>query len=173
MQDTQARRSALDLAEGGGLLAPDLVARCDSGDREEWDGVPCHRPNDDRRRPAIWADRSLTTVNPPSDGWASYGRAEAWEFVIRREAKCIALESMHSEWDRYEHLGNVPALVPRSDSAVRGAVAEHGRNAATSTAQLSWAEAHRGSALPAMQGTQHWMMDSGCGHDLVLSLIHI
>ena len=40
LQYAQARHSALDLAEGQGLLGPDLVTHCDSGDLSEWEGVP-------------------------------------------------------------------------------------------------------------------------------------
>ena len=93
-------------------------------------------------------------VDQPYDGWASYGRTEAWAAVIRRKGRITATEGIRDEWDRYEHLGEVPALVPRSDSAARGAVAGHARIADTTTARLPPAEAHRGSALPAMQDVQ-------------------
>ena len=83
LQYAQALHSALDLAEGHGLLGPDLDTHCDSEDHSEWEGVPESHPMDDRRRPVIWDHRSLLTVAPPYDGWASYGRVEAFEFVIR------------------------------------------------------------------------------------------
>ena len=121
LQHAQARSSALDLAEGGGLLGPDMITHCESEDHEEWDGVVCNHPNDDRRRPVAWEERQMLFATPPYDGYASYGRTEAWAAVIRRKDRITAIEGIRDEWDRYEHLGEVPALVPRSDSAVRGA----------------------------------------------------
>ena len=69
LQNAQARHAAIDLAEGRGLLGPDCVTRCDSGDTEEWEGALQSHPMDDRRRPVIWDHRSLLTVAPPYDGW--------------------------------------------------------------------------------------------------------
>ena len=91
LQYAQASHSALDLAEGQGLLGPDLDAHCDPEDHSEWEGVPKSHPMDDRRRPVIWDRRSLLTVTPPYDGWASYGRVEAFEFVIRHSDREVAL----------------------------------------------------------------------------------
>ena len=60
---------------------------------------------------------------------------------------------MRDEWDSFEHLVETPTLAPRS--------------ASYSPAIFLNAEARRSSAMPAMREVQHWMMDSGCGHDLI------
>jgi len=61
----QARQRAIDFASGRGLLAPCHVARCDSGDEDEWEGVPTHPelPRAEARRKPCARSRGCRLAN--------------------------------------------------------------------------------------------------------------
>ena len=73
--------------------------------------------------------------------------------MILHKGKDAAVGCIQDHGNRLEHLEEAPTRVPKSTAA--------------SKATFLKAEARRSSALPAMREAQRWMMDSGCGHDLV------
>ena len=77
-----ARHSALDLAEGVGLLGSEPYTGFDSNDNELWSGSRIH-PKEDRRRPVLWDDDVLITFDQPQDGFAAYGRP-LYEYIARK-----------------------------------------------------------------------------------------
>jgi hypothetical protein len=71
-----ARRSAVDLAEGIGLLLPDPETNEPSGDQRPWPGTPCVSSRDDRREVIVWADDQAIEIQDHPDGFATYGRLD-------------------------------------------------------------------------------------------------
>ena len=155
--NAQARQSAVDLASGRGRLAPNQLTGCESDDGEEWAGAPIHQ-DEDRRRPIVWRGESSITIDEPMDGYASYGRSR-FSFTIRHRDRTKAIEWLAPRWDDYRHVGNVPA---DPASALRHTIAEL-PNVPNLVPRKS------ADACPVFElGTvPRWLMDTGCGFDLV------
>ncbi|MCP4193645.1 MAG: hypothetical protein GY768_23785, partial [Planctomycetaceae bacterium] len=135
----EARRRAVELADGGGILAP-LPMSCggdeeDAKDDEPWNGSPVDR-NGVRAYPILWEGDSALLFIANADGYASYGRPRA-DLSTRILPRRDAVERFFARWDRFQHIGDVPDELVRqiilnenasNENALSGRMAAHDVN---------------------------------------------
>jgi hypothetical protein len=158
MSRIKAKLSAIDLADGIGLLGPEPYTGFDSNDEEPWSGSPVH-PKEDRRRPVLWEDDVLITFDQPHDGYAAYGRPSI-EYVARQRDAAVGCAWLFPVWFQHEHLGEVPDGPPVDTTGFAPPlVSGASRLRPTSAAQ---------TCVPSeLQTVARWIMDTGCGTDLI------
>ena len=103
-----ARRSAVDLAEGIGLLGPDPDTMEPSGDRQPWSGTPCVCPQDDRREVTARADGQAIESQDHLDGFALYGRLGGPVGYPTPCTRVQGIVTLGPRWEKYEHIGPHP-----------------------------------------------------------------
>ncbi len=111
----EARCRAVELADGGGILAL-LPAWCATDDEdakgdEPWDGSPIDR-NEVWAYPILWEGDSALIFIANVDGYASYGRPRA-DLSNRVIPRRDAVERFFARWDRFQHIGDVPDELER------------------------------------------------------------
>ena len=155
-----ARMCAIHLADGCGLVS-------DPDDIEMWDGVPVCA-NEERRPPMIWIGDSVLTVDRPDPNDGVYGELfNQSRLTTRVMSRRIAAGL--SQLDRFYHTGEVPREGEMSthvfDIPVRPAplrtITRVDAVGAVSRAQAARKSKARGSNV------KLWLVDSGCGHDLI------
>ena len=157
MSQIIARHSAIDLAEGIGLLGPEPYSGTDSGDDEPWSGSPIH-PKEDRRRPVLWRDEALITFLQPEDGFAAYGRSPLGYRECHRDSE-VGRDCILSAWDTYDHHGDVPDGPPIDIKTVAPPLLP-------SASRLRSTGTPEACASSEIQTISRWIMDTGCGTDL-------
>ena len=145
-----ARFAAIQLANGKGLIN-------DNDDKSEWEGSDIQQ-NDNRRNPIIWLDKSVLLVEA-ADEFAAYGRrsGRAHEGVkmvsLTRRA---ALHYSEITARDFENLGKCPF----SSGYYPIFVGEPKRVSKDEENVAASAEGKRDML-------DLWLVDTGCGHDLV------
>ncbi|MCP4241694.1 MAG: hypothetical protein GY772_14130, partial [bacterium] len=105
----EARRRAVELADGEGLLAP-LPSWCyapGEGDEdvEKWSGAVVDK-NEMRAYPILWEGASALIFADNADGYASYGRLQP-DLSVLTVPRVDAIRRFDVLWDLFHHLGNV------------------------------------------------------------------
>ena len=145
-----ARFAAIQLACGKGLIS-------DADDKSEWEGSPIQQ-NDNRKNPIIWLDKSVLLIEA-ADEFAPYGRraGKAHEGVktvsITRRA---ALHYSEITARDFENMGKCPF----SSGYYPIFVGEPKRISGVEENIAASAEGKRDML-------DLWLVDTGCGHDLV------
>ena len=192
-----ARRKAVDLADGVGLLD-------DPEDTKPWEGVPCVSKNEVRRKPLLWEGDVVLRFVDDLDGQASYGRPPAFRVPAQlRKSPSASLHKTLNNLGRkltdFELLGDVPAdvlameaelskrkAVPGPSAVAKGSVPLPVWKRSVSVSELlgEKVDLHLGAAvcdqMLASSGAcmtvkrsdlgavvKLWLHDTGCGHDLV------
>ena len=145
-----ARFAAIQLANGKGLID-------DEDDMDEWEGSDSH-PNENRKNPIIWLEDNALLL-ATADKYAPYGRTmgRAYEGVttisITRRA---ALHHSEVTALEFENLGNHPftgGYLPIFVGEPKRVIEPDGLVAASAKSKREMSEI--------------WLVDTGCGHDLV------
>jgi hypothetical protein len=153
-----ARYRAIQLANGEGRMFKDETRTFEEESPGGWSGAKTHK-NENRDRPLVWVeDRALLFF--PSDAIAMYGR-ESFQANDDGEylgIRCVSvkrremLECNQSTTDQFEHIGENP-FISGYDPIFVSIPRTLGNHAASAKAR------QRADIL--------WLVDTGCGHDLV------
>ena len=158
ISECSARMSAIQLADGRGLLQ-------DPDDRETWGGSAVSA-NEDRRFPMLWLkDRVLTyTGSDPKEAWyANFTSKVPFSSMCREVAIGIA------PGDKFQHVGEVPVPGEKGVSLLDIPIS------CSPVGTISKVAASPGLGRPSIarkakrkrSKVKMWLVDSGCGHDLI------
>ena len=155
-----ARMSAIHLADGCGLLS-------DPDDYEQWDGVPVCE-NEERRPPMIWIGDSVLTFDRPGPDVAVYGDAfTQLRLASRATSRRVAIGL--GQFEKFHHTGDIPREGEASTHVFNVPVRPAPLRTVTkveAVGAVSRAQAAR-KAKARRSNVKLWLVDSGCGHDLI------
>ena len=153
-----ARRKAIDLAEGRGVID-------DEDDQTPWEGVPHIDKNEVRKRPLIWESGTVLRFADDSDGYASYGRdptrwiAPTFTHTVPERVERV-LSKLGLGFEDFELLGDHrpedSKLLNKCHVAPGVLPSTNGKQACATVKRTDV-----GAVV------KLWLQDTGCGHDLI------